>query len=84
MTFGEIKCKDVINITDGKRLGKPIDLVLGEAGGRAWAEALVVPGQCSFPRFLRADREGCAIPWERIRRIGDDVILVDADPGCFS
>ena len=28
MTFGELKQKDVINICDGRRLGKPIDISL--------------------------------------------------------
>ena len=34
--------------------------------------------------LFRQDREGCVIDWERVRRIGDDVILVevDADRGC--
>ncbi len=84
MTFCELKGKDVININDGKRLGKPVDIVFAEAGGRAWAEALVVPGQGGAARFLRPSREGCAIPWERIRRIGEDVILVDAESSSFS
>lgn len=79
MTFGELRLKDVINITDGKRLGRPVDLVLECAGERAWIEALVVPGQSGLLRFFRPEKDGFAIPWERIRRIGDDVILVDVD-----
>jgi len=83
MTFGDIRQKDVINITDGKRLGRPVDLVLECAGDKAWIEAIVVPGQGGLFRLLRPEKDGYAIPWERIRRIGDDVILVDVDPSAL-
>lgn len=76
MTFGELKQKDVINVCDGRRLGKPIDLALNES---ACVEALVVPAPGGPLSFFRPDREGLSIPWERIRRIGDDVILVELD-----
>ena len=41
MSFSEIRQKDVINIRDGRNLGKPIDMILNE---EACIEALVVPG----------------------------------------
>ena len=84
MTFGELRQKDVINITDGKRLGKPVDLVWQCSNDHAWVEAIVVPGQNSLWRLLKPERDGYAIPWERIRRIGDDVILVDVDSAGIS
>ena len=77
MNFSEIREKDVINIRDGRNLGKPIDLVLNE---EACIDALVVPGSsASFLSFLKPNREGCAIDWRKVRRIGDDVILVDTE-----
>ncbi len=80
MSFSEIRRKDVINIVDGRKLGRPIDLVLNES---ACAEALVVPGRSGgLLGFLRQDREGCVIPWGRVRRIGDDVILVEVPAEC--
>lgn len=80
MCFSELKMKEVINICDGRRLGKPIDLTLTE---NACVEALVVPGQYSFKHVMRGLREGIIIPWNRIRRIGDDVILVELDANFF-
>lgn len=74
MTFSELKQKDVINVCDGRRLGKPVDIVLNEA---ACVDALVVPSGGGFLNMLRQEKEGCLIPWRRILRIGDDVILVD-------
>jgi len=76
MNFSELKEKDVINIRDGRRLGKPIDLVLNDSDCVC---ALVVPGPTNILSFLKPNREGECIPWDRVRRIGDDVILVDVD-----
>ena len=76
MTFSQLRDKDVINLPDGRKLGKPIDLTFCE---NAMIEAIVVPGPSSIWNCFSREREGCAIPWNRIRRIGDDVILVDLD-----
>ena len=76
MTFGELRQKDVINICDGRRLGRPIDLSLNES---ACVTARIVPAPGGFLSCLKPDREGVSIPWERIRRIGDDVILVELE-----
>lgn len=77
MSFSEIRRKDVVNICDGKKMGRPIDLILSD---NACAEALVVPGRSGgLLGFFKPDREGVVIPWSRVRRIGDDVILVEVD-----
>ena len=55
MTFGELKQKDVVNICDGRRLGKPIDIALNDS---ACVIALIVPGPSSFWNCLKPDREG--------------------------
>ncbi len=80
MSFSELRMKEVINICDGRRLGRPIDLVLND---NACVEALVVPGQYSVKNMIKGFREGIIIPWNRIRRIGDDVILVELDASFF-
>lgn len=80
MSFSELRMKEVINICDGRRLGRPIDLVLND---NACVEALVVPGQYSVKNMIKGLREGIVIPWNRIRRIGDDVILVELDASFF-
>ena len=74
MTFSELKQKDVVNICDGRRLGKPIDLVFGDT---ARIEAIVVPLPGNLLSLLKQEKEGCMLPWSRIMRIGDDVILVE-------
>ena len=79
MSFSELKSKEVINLCDGRRLGHAIDLVISD---QACIEALVVPGAYSVKHLFKGMREGIVIPWNRIRRIGDDVILVELD-ACF-
>ena len=77
MTFTELRQKDVINICDGRILGKPYDLILNE---HACIEALLVPSQSGgIMSLFKPERAGCAISWDRVRRIGDDVILVEFD-----
>ena len=59
MTFSQLRDKDVINVPDGRKLGKPIDLAFCE---NAMIEAIVVPGPSSIWNCLSREREGCAIP----------------------
>jgi len=81
VTFSQLREKDVINIPDGRKLGKPIDLSFGEG---AVIDAIIVPGPSNIWNCFAREREGCAIPWNRIRRIGDDVILVELDSSFWS
>ena len=75
MSFSDLKRKDVVNICDGRKLGKPIDLILNDS---ACVQALVVPGRPGgLLSLFRQDREGTVVDWSRVRRIGDDVILVE-------
>jgi YlmC/YmxH family sporulation protein len=70
----ELRCKEVINIHDGCRLGYADDVELRLPEGQACA--LVVYGRGRwFGLFGRG--EEYYIPWECIQRIGDDIILVD-------
>lgn len=73
-TFCELRGKEVINVLDGKRLGKIIDLVFDTRCGKIMG--LVVP--CynkSWNIFKTAD--DIFIPYSNVCKIGDDVILVE-------
>ena len=59
-TFSDLKCKEVINVCDGGRLGCVTDLELDLCTGT-----------------ILAIRDGIVIPFCRIQKIGEDVILVD-------
>lgn len=80
MNFSELKSKDVVNILDGRRLGRPIDVIFNDC---ACIEALVVPGPRSLLNLLKGVKEGCILPWKRIKQVGDDVILVELDTDFF-
>ena len=87
MTFSQMRCLDVVNVCDGRMLGKPIDIVFRTSGAipgeQAVVEAIIVPAPGGLWHLVRAEREGYVVPWQRIRRIGDDVILVDLPQDFF-
>ncbi len=70
----ELRNKEVINIYDGKSLGFVYDIEINLEKGII--EGIIVPAQRSFFSFFgRGD--DYVIKWKDIKRIGDDVILVD-------
>lgn len=70
----DLKMKEVINIIDGKRLGAITDIEIDAESGRL--TAIVVPGNGKF-LGLFGRNEDVVIPWEKINKIGFDVILVE-------
>ena len=80
MTLSELRTKEVIDVHDGKRLGRVMDIEFCAESSRV--TALVVPADTSFLQSLRGEKCGLVIPWEDICRIGDDVILVSTANLC--
>jgi len=78
MSLSELRAKDVVNTLDGKRLGKVMDLEFDPCTGRV--EAIVVPGEFKVSHALRGEKCGVVIPWQRICKIGENVILVQLEP----
>ena len=75
--FTQLQCKEVICLSDGQRLGFISDVVVQLPCGQV--EAIVVPGPCRF--FGIAGRQDdYIIPFECIRQIGPDIVLVDIKP----
>ncbi|QDR80398.1 YlmC/YmxH family sporulation protein [Sporomusa termitida] len=75
----DLKLKEVINVVDGKRMGNITDIEIDVESGRL--TAIVVPGIGKF-LGLFGRNEDVVIPWDKINKIGMDVILVEA--GSFS
>lgn len=72
--ISDLRARDVINVLDGKKLGNIIDIDLDLDNGKV--VALVLPGRTrGFSIFSR--REEVTVPWNKIVRIGRDVILVE-------
>ncbi|MDL2224735.1 YlmC/YmxH family sporulation protein [Eubacteriales bacterium OttesenSCG-928-M02] len=74
--FCDIKQKEVINIYDGRCIGHVFDLVIDCHTGTICA--IVVPG-CSRWRSYFFGGEDIVIPWNRVIKMGEDVILVELD-----
>jgi len=77
VNFTQLQCKEVICVNDGRRLGFVTDVQVEVPEGHVLA--IVVPGPCRFFGVVgRSD--DFVIPWQCIRRIGPDIILVDIKP----
>ncbi len=74
ITFSCVRSKEVINLYDGKRLGRIFDVTFEKETGRVLG--FLVPGIKKL--FHKA--EDIFIPLELIKKIGDDVILVKLSP----
>ena len=74
--IGELRCKEVINVSDGTRYGYLGDAQVDLETGRI--EALVVPGRLRLFGLLGREEERI-FPWSAVRRFGEDIILVEED-----
>ena len=74
--FSSLKCKEVVNICDGARLGFVTDVGVDIKNGRI--VAIIVPGPCKFFGMI-GRRDDFVIPWNCIRQIGDDIILIEVE-----
>ena len=76
MRFSKLNGKEIVSLPDCERLGYlgDCDLVLDSETG--YIKSLIVPenkGTLSF--FI--DKRYIDIPWERIKKIGSDIIIID-------
>jgi YlmC/YmxH family sporulation protein len=67
------KQKEVINLVDGRRLGYVQDVEADFSTGEI--TAIVVPGTSKM--FSMGNKGDITIPWNKIKKIGDDIILVE-------
>lgn len=79
MRVVELRQKEVINICSCKSLGCPVDIEFVCPSGQI--KALIVPGPCRLGGLLGRESE-FIIPWECIRQIGEDIILVEIKEDC--
>lgn len=73
ISFNELRNKEVINLTDGSRMGHIIDILFSSDLGVV--AGFIVPGE----KRIFKKSEDIFIPLEKVRRMGDDVILVRID-----
>lgn len=71
----DFKCREVINLTDGERMGFVCDLEIDSISGQI--HSIVVPSKDKIGIFPKSGRT--SIPWNAIKKIGDDIILVNLE-----
>lgn len=69
----DFKHKEVVNIVDGKRLGFVQDVTANLETGII--TSIIVPGNTKLFNIFSSN--DIVIPWENIKCIGDDIILVE-------
>ena len=72
----DLRQKEIVNINDGARFGFVSDLDIDTTEGQI--RALIVPGPGRVLGVFGRDQE-YRIPWEKIHKIGEDIILVDCE-----
>lgn len=73
----QLQCKEVICVENGQRLGFVEDVQIEVPEGRV--ASLTVPGPGKLLGLGTSHHDYC-IPWDCIRKIGPDIILVDVQP----
>ncbi|MFQ6724270.1 MAG: YlmC/YmxH family sporulation protein [Clostridia bacterium] len=74
-TFLELKCKQVINVVDGKTLGRIIDMVVDVKNCKILG--LIVPSPTTGWLSCFKSGKEIFIPFDCVCKIGIDVILVE-------
>ncbi len=72
--IAELRYKEVINVETGSRYGYVEDVQFDTDSGRV--SALIIPGRLRLFGLL-GRREDVVIPWQAVRRLGEDLILVE-------
>ncbi|NPV92256.1 MAG: YlmC/YmxH family sporulation protein [Firmicutes bacterium] len=78
MRLSELVGKQIINLYDGGRLGTvgESDLVIDLESGQI--RSLILPSRSNLVSFW-GDQQQMIIPWEAVRKVGTEVIIVDID-----
>ena len=78
MRLNELVGKEIVNIYDGMRMGTvgESDMLVDQESGDIIS--IILPNRGNAFNFW-ADRQKLVIPWEAIKKIGREVIVVDLD-----
>jgi len=76
MRLSYLSGKEVINLSDGARLGVIDDCELTFDIATGCIHKIILPNRNGLFSFF-SENHTAAIPWKSIRRIGEEVIIVD-------
>lgn len=71
--ISDFQTKDVVSVTDGRRLGNIGDIDINLSSGKI--ESIIINGQGKVLGFFGREEE-VVVPWKNIVKVGTDVILV--------
>ena len=74
MNLSDLQSKEVIDISTGKRMGLIIDVIVNLNGN---ISKLVLEDRKINRKILGSSKDEIYLEWNKIIRIGDDIILVD-------
>ena len=74
MYLSELQTKEIINVDNGKRLGRIIDVEINENK----INNIIIEFRKSIINIFKKP-ESISVKWNMIKKIGDDVILVTSD-----
>lgn len=80
-SFNDIRCKEIINVRNGCRIGFPDDIEFDSCTAKICR--LVVFGRAKFFGLFGREEDIC-IKWCDIEVIGEDTILVSCDASSIS
>ena len=72
--YAELRNKELINLSDGYRMGYVCDVEFNLDNGRI--QSLIIPRKTGFWGVFSKHDE-YIISWENIKKIGDDIIFVE-------
>ena len=75
LSTDKLKNKEVINIYDGRSIGFVSDIEVNIEKGTI--DGIVIPAERGLFGFFGKSGEDLLINWDKVRTVGDDVILVD-------
>ena len=73
MRLSDLQSKEIIDIVDGKKVGKIIDIVIDPSNGKI--NSMVI--ERGFNRKILSSKEEYEVKWMQILKIGEDIMLVD-------
>ncbi|NLX02462.1 MAG: YlmC/YmxH family sporulation protein [Syntrophomonadaceae bacterium] len=78
MRLNELVGKEIVNIYDGMRMGTvgESDMLVDQESGDIIS--IILPNRGNAFNFW-ADRQKLVIPWEAVKKVGREVIVVDLD-----
>ncbi|MDI6632569.1 MAG: YlmC/YmxH family sporulation protein [Bacillota bacterium] len=78
MRLAELVGKEIVNIHDGARLGVvgESDLTIDAESGQV--QSIILPRRANL-LTIWMDRQQLVIPWEAVKKIGSEVIVVELD-----